>query len=57
VQYFDQPVIRAIVTEGARNNYTFASLVLGVVKSAPFQMRETQPAADTKAAETKSVAR
>ena len=37
----DQPAIRAIVKEGARTNYTFASLVLGVVKSAPFQMRET----------------
>jgi uncharacterized protein DUF1592/uncharacterized protein DUF1588/uncharacterized protein DUF1585/uncharacterized protein DUF1587/uncharacterized protein DUF1595/cytochrome c len=51
VQYFDQPAVRAIVKEGARNNYTFASLVLGVVKSAPFQMRETQPAMETKTAE------
>jgi hypothetical protein len=42
VQYFDRPAIRAIVKEGARSNYTFASLVLGVVKSAPFQMRETE---------------
>jgi hypothetical protein len=44
VQYFDQPLVRAIVGESARNHYTFASLVLGVVKSAPFQMREVQPA-------------
>jgi len=36
VQYFDQPAVRAIVRESARSNYTFASLVLGVVKSAPF---------------------
>ena len=50
VQYFDQPAIRAIVKEGARTNYTFASLVLGVVKSAPFQMRETQQV-ETKTAE------
>jgi len=45
VQYFDQPVIRGIVRESSKENYTFASLVLGVVKSAPFQMRETPAAA------------
>ena len=50
VQYFDQPAVRAIVKESARNNYTFASLVQGVVKSAPFQMREAQAVADTKTA-------
>ena len=50
-QYFDRPAIRAIVRESARNNYTFASLVLGIVKSVPFQMRETQPAQDMKTAE------
>ena len=44
VQYFDQPVIRAIVRDAAPGNYNFASLVLGVVKSTPFQMRQTQPA-------------
>ena len=42
VQYFDQPALRAIARESARSNYTFASLILGVVRSAPFQMRETQ---------------
>jgi cytochrome c553 len=41
VQYFDRPAVRAIVKTSARNDYTFASLVLGVVKSVPFQMRET----------------
>ena len=40
VQYYDEPAVRAIVKESARDNYTFAALVLGVVKSAPFQMRE-----------------
>jgi hypothetical protein len=44
VQYFDEPAVRAIVQEGARGNYTFASLVRGVVNSVPFQMRETQAA-------------
>lgn len=41
VQYYDQPVVRAIVRNSARGNYTFASLVIGVVESPPFQMRES----------------
>ncbi len=40
VQYYDQPSVRAIVREAAANDYKFSSLVLGVVESVPFQMRE-----------------
>jgi hypothetical protein len=40
LQYYDAPAVRAIVREAARSNYTVASLVSGVVKSVPFQMRE-----------------
>ncbi len=40
VQYYDAPAVRAIMREGAANNYTFSSLVLGVVKSRPFLMRQ-----------------
>jgi hypothetical protein len=55
VQYFDAPWVRAIVRESAKSNYTFESLVLGVVKSPPFQMRkeaepETKPPVQTAAA-------
>jgi len=50
VQYYDRPAIRAIIKQAARNNYTFASLVLGVVESAPFQMRETPAAGEAKTA-------
>jgi hypothetical protein len=39
LQYFDAPAVRTIVRESARTNYTFESLVLGVVNSTPFQMR------------------
>ncbi len=42
VQYYDQPAVRAIVRQAAATNYSFASIVLGVVKSAPFQMRKSQ---------------
>jgi len=39
VQYYDMPVVRAVVREAAKNNYRFSSIILGIVKSAPFQMR------------------
>jgi hypothetical protein len=39
LQYYDEPSVRQIVREAARSNYTFSSLILGVVKSVPFQMR------------------
>jgi hypothetical protein len=44
VQHYDQPAIRAIARESAQQNYTFASLVLGVVNSVPFQSRMAQHA-------------
>ncbi len=39
VQYYDGPAIRAIARESQQRNYTFASLVEGVVESDQFQMR------------------
>ena len=41
VEYYDMPAIRAVVRDAARNNYRFSSLILGVVKSTPFQMRRS----------------
>jgi hypothetical protein len=32
-------MVRAIVREAARSDYRFSSLIVGIVKSAPFQMR------------------
>jgi hypothetical protein len=51
VQYFDLPVVRGIMREAAKDDYKFSALVLGVVKSTPFQMRQAQgnPAATTEA--------
>jgi hypothetical protein len=37
IQYCDQPSIRAIARESARENYTFASQLMGLVQSVPFQ--------------------
>jgi hypothetical protein len=39
VEYFDMPVIRSIVREAEENDNRFSSIVLGIVNSAPFQMR------------------
>jgi hypothetical protein len=39
VSYVDAPVVRKIVREAGPSNYRFSALVLGVVKSVPFQMR------------------
>ena len=45
----DMSVVRAIVRDAAKQNYRLSSIVLGIVRSAPFQMRmktqETEPAA------------
>jgi hypothetical protein len=35
----DMPVVRRIVTKAAPENYRFMSIVMGIVESAPFQMR------------------
>ncbi len=40
LQYYDAPTVRAVMRAAEPANYTLASLVLGVVKSRPFQMRE-----------------
>jgi hypothetical protein len=41
VEYYDMPVIRSIVRDAGKNNNKFSSIVLGIVKSAPFQMRSS----------------
>ena len=40
----DMPVVRSIVREAAARDNTFSAFVLGIVNSAPFRMRSTQPA-------------
>jgi hypothetical protein len=38
-KYYDMPVVRSIMRDAARDRYRFSDLVLGIVKSDPFQMR------------------
>ena len=40
VEYYDMPAVRQIVRDAGRDNYRFSSIVMGIVKSAPFQMRK-----------------
>ena len=39
MQYTDMPTVRSIVRRAAANDTRFSSLMLGVIESAPFQMR------------------
>jgi mono/diheme cytochrome c family protein len=41
VEYYDGPAVRKIVRDAAKDNYRFSSIILGIVKSVPFQMRRT----------------
>ena len=40
LDYSDMPTVRAIAREAAKDGNRFSSIVLGVVRSAQFQMRE-----------------
>jgi hypothetical protein len=41
VEEFDHPVLRKIVRAAATDDYRWSSIILGIVNSAPFQMRRT----------------
>jgi hypothetical protein len=42
VEYYDMPAVRSIVRASASHDDRFSSLILGIVRSAPFQMRRTE---------------
>ena len=41
VEYYDAPSVRKIVREAGKEKYRFSSIILGIVKSTPFQMRKS----------------
>jgi len=56
VEYYDAPTIRQLVRDVERDGGKWSSLVLGIVKSAPFQMRRVHvPDATTQVARTGQV--
>ena len=52
VEYYDAPAVRQITRLAASSDYRWSSLILGIVKSKPFQMRESL-AAGTAVAESR----
>jgi len=43
VEYYDMPAVRKIVRDAGTHDFRFSSLVLGVVKSTPFEMKVSKP--------------
>lgn len=44
-EYYDAPAVRKIVRGAEKDGYRFSSLILGIVRSAPFQMRRAETSA------------
>jgi mono/diheme cytochrome c family protein len=44
VAYYDAPVVRQLVRDASRDGYRWSTLILGIVNSTPFQMRQTSAA-------------
>ena len=42
LEYYDMPAVREIIRGAAADDYTWSSLVLGIVESTPFQMRRSE---------------
>ena len=42
VEYYDAPAVRKMVKDAEKDGYRFSSLILGIVKSVPFQMRRVE---------------
>ena len=42
VEYYDRPAIRAIVRDAAASDYRWSSIIAGVARSLPFQMRRSE---------------
>jgi mono/diheme cytochrome c family protein len=40
LEYYDMPTVRGIERDAAKSDYRFSSLILGVIKSSPFQMKK-----------------
>ena len=39
LEYYDMPAVRGIVRNAAREEYSWSSVIMGVIESDPFQMR------------------
>jgi hypothetical protein len=42
LEYYDAPAVRKIIIDAARADHRWSSIVLGIAKSTPFQMRTSR---------------
>lgn len=42
IEYYDGPAVRKIVADARGDEYRFSKLIMGIVRSTPFQMRMSQ---------------
>jgi hypothetical protein len=56
LEYYDMPVVRRIVDQAAGKDYRFSSLITGIVKSEPFEMKRA-PESDAPGVTTAAVRR
>ncbi|HET9833711.1 MAG TPA: DUF1592 domain-containing protein, partial [Vicinamibacterales bacterium] len=42
LEYYDMPAVRTIIRDGKSTDYRFSSIVLGIARSTPFQMKESK---------------
>jgi hypothetical protein len=40
LEHYDMPVVRGIVRKAAARDYRFSTIIMEIVRSAPFQMRK-----------------
>jgi hypothetical protein len=43
LEFYDMPTVRSITRQAAGDNYLLTSLIVGITKSVPFQMRRAKP--------------
>ena len=55
VEYYDLPAIRQIVRDAKDDGYRWSAIILGIVKSVPFQMREASPVPQPAASAARAV--
>ena len=42
LEYYDKPTVRGITRDAAADDYRWSSLILGIAKSPPFQLRRSE---------------
>ncbi len=43
IEYYDMPAVRGIARDAARDDHRWSALLIGIAKSAPFQLRTAEP--------------